>query len=129
MPDDQSLAIITSRSGRKIYVEVSSAAPLVLREEGPGFAPAGAREVLEECFESLEEAIDSTCEIIFDGVTRIATKVKPSKVTSEFALELGTEGKVWFVAKGSVKACIKVTVEWNLSQNSSLEKSSTTFER
>jgi Trypsin-co-occurring domain 1 len=120
MPDDQRLALITSGTGRKVYVEVSSAAQPILRQGGPGFAPAGAGAALEECFESLEQAIDSTCEIIFDGVTRMAKRASPSKVSSEFSFELGAEGKIWFLAKGNVKATIKVTVEWDLAHGSSL---------
>lgn len=113
--DDRRLTAISSRTGRKVYVEISSSAQPLLREGGAGFAPAGA---MDECFESLEEAIDSTCEIVFEGVARMAKRAAPSKVSSEFSFELGAEGRVWFVAKGNVKATIKVKVEWDLAKTS-----------
>lgn len=112
MSDGRRLAIVTSGTGKKVYVEVSSASPPTLIEEEPGFAPASAGAVLTECFESLEETIDNTCEMILEGITRMAKRATPSKVTAELSFELGGEGNIWFVAKSNAKAAIKVTVEW-----------------
>lgn len=44
----------------------------------------------------------------------------PSKVTLEFGLQAGGETGVPFVTKGTAQANVKVTIEWNLSQNQKL---------
>ncbi len=46
----------------------------------------------------------------------MAKRAAPSKVNAEFSVELGGEGKIWFVAKGSAKATIKVSIEWDLKK-------------
>lgn len=40
----------------------------------------------------------------------------PSKVIMEFGLQAGGESGIPFVTKGSAQANVKVTIEWDLSQ-------------
>jgi Trypsin-co-occurring domain 1 len=48
------------------------------------------------------------------GITGVQN---PSKVTLEFGLQTGGETGIPFVTKGTAQANVKVTIEWDLSQN------------
>jgi hypothetical protein len=62
--------------------------------------------------------------MILEGVARMAKRATtPSKVSAELSLELGGEGKIWFIAKGNAKAAVKISVEWDLGNNHELVKS------
>jgi hypothetical protein len=55
--------------------------------------------------------------IVLDTVQKSMTDLRtPSKVTMEFGLQAGGESGIPFVTKGSAQANVKVTIEWDLSQ-------------
>ncbi len=55
--------------------------------------------------------------IVLDTVQKSMTDLRsPSKVTMEFGLQAGGETGVPFVTKGTTQANVKVTIEWDLSQ-------------
>lgn len=113
MAGQRIIRIVDDTQGRKLLVEVTpeaevtgAPAPSTSEDE---FRPVGAREKVEHFTNTLSGLISDTTGAIIDGIERIS---RPSKVQVEFGVELGAEGTVWFVAKGSVNSTIKVSIEW-----------------
>lgn len=62
--------------------------------------------------------IEGYTEILLEAVQAgSVNKLTPSKVTMEFGIQAGGETGVPFVTKGTAQANVKVTVEWDLRQN------------
>ena len=120
MPSERTVQMLTDSSGRRIFVEVSDTSGPVSAAGSAGYTPATS---LVEQFQSLEDAIDNTCNVVLAGITRLAKASAPSKVSAEFAFELGAQGKVWFIAQGSAKAAVKLTLDWDLERAPSLKTS------
>lgn len=113
MAGHRTIQVVEDAQGRKLLVEVTSEAEIT-RAPAPDagddeFRPVGAREEVEKFTNTLSGLISNTTEAILDGIERIS---RPSKVQVEFGVELGAEGTVWFVAKGSINSTIKVSIEW-----------------
>lgn len=113
MAGQRTIQVVKDEQGRKLLVEVTREAEVAGPPAPVGsedeFQPVGAREKMENFTNTLSGLISNTTGAILDGIERIS---RPSKVQVEFGVELGAEGSIWFVAKGSVNSTIKVSIEW-----------------
>ena len=112
MAGERIVKLIEDAKGRKLLVEVSQAevGGLVKQDGEPGlFRPVNAGDQVEKFTNTLSTLISDTMSAVLDGIDEITS---PSKVQVEFGVELGAEGQVWFIAKGSVSSTIKVAIEW-----------------
>jgi hypothetical protein len=123
MPDKRAVKFIEDDQGRKLLVEVSESEEIEIIDDGNKrkgeFKPASVAD-FKEYANSLTELISNTTEAILSSVA-LPKVDPPSKVQAEFGVELGGEGKIWFVAKGSAKATIKVSLEWDNLRQSNAE--------
>lgn len=112
MPTERTVKVVEDAKGRKLLVEVTPGADVAAAPAGGGdneFQPVGAGGKLQNFTNTLSSLISDTTGAILDGIEAIS---RPSKVQVEFGVELGAEGSVWFVAKGSLNSTIKVAIEW-----------------
>jgi|ERR1043166_266685 hypothetical protein len=119
MESQRAVKIIEDQQGRKLVVEVTGDAPVVGAvapiDNLDLFRPVGAEGKIKKFTNTLSDLISDTTSAIMDGIEKVA---HPSKVQVEFGIELGAEGEVWFIAKGSVSSTIKVSIEWERLKDS-----------
>ena len=110
---------IIGSDGEKIYIQYDDA-------DSDELQAVGYIDDIRERSERLQKMMISTVRnysgLILNSVKQGITDKAPSKVTMEFGLQAGGETGVPFVTKGSAQANVKVTIEWNLSQEESLQK-------
>jgi hypothetical protein len=108
------LTEIEGPDGEKIYIQYDE-------EESDELQAVGYIDDIQERTERFKTTMVSTVrgysKIVLDTVQKSMTDLRtPSKVTMEFGLQAGGESGIPFVTKGSAQANVKVTIEWNLSQ-------------
>ncbi len=108
------LTAIEGPDGEKIYIQYDE-------EESDELQAVGYIDDIQERTERFKTTMVSTVrgysKIVLDTVQKSMTDLRtPSKVTMEFGLQAGGESGIPFVTKGSAQANVKVTIEWNLSQ-------------
>lgn len=87
-------------------LDLTTETPVQVTAEGEAFWPGRSREVdLGMLRSQLEEIRDAILPIAGPGAEAGSFGLQ----TLEFDLTIGAEGKIWFVAKGSVEASIKLT--------------------
>jgi hypothetical protein len=87
-------------------LDLTTESPVQVTAEGEAFWPGTAREVdLGKLRTQLEEIRDAILPIAEPGGQAGGFGLQ----SLEFDLTIGAEGKIWFVAKGSVEASIKLT--------------------
>ena len=110
---------IIGSDGEKIYIQYDDA-------DSDELQAVGYIDDIRERSERLQKMMISTVRnysgLILNSVKQGITDKAPSKVTMEFGLQAGGETGVPFVTKGSAQANVKVTIEWNLSQEESPQK-------
>ncbi|MDZ8263043.1 CU044_2847 family protein [Nostoc sp. ChiQUE01b] len=110
---------IIGSDGEKIYIQYDDA-------DSDELQAVGYVDDIRERSERLQKMMISTVRnysgLILNSVKQGITDKAPSKVTMEFGLQAGGETGVPFVTKGSAQANVKVTIEWNLSQEESPQK-------
>ncbi|MEH1861115.1 MAG: CU044_2847 family protein [Nostoc sp.] len=110
---------IIGSDGEKIYIQYDDA-------DSDELQAVGYIDDIQERSERLQKMMISTVRnysgLILNSVKQGITDKAPSKVTMEFGLQAGGETGVPFVTKGSAQANVKVTIEWNLSQEESPQK-------
>jgi hypothetical protein len=108
------LTAIEGPDGEKIYIQYDE-------EESDELQAVGYIDDIQERTERFKTTMVSTVrgysKIVLDTVQKSMTDLRtPSKVTMEFGLQAGGESGIPFVTKGTAQANVKVTLEWNLSQ-------------
>ncbi|MEH2084454.1 MAG: CU044_2847 family protein [Nostoc sp.] len=110
---------IIGSDGEKIYIQYDDT-------DSDELQAVGYIDDIRERSERLQKMMISTVRnysgLILNSVKQGITDKAPSKVTMEFGLQAGGETGVPFVTKGSAQANVKVTIEWNLSQEESPQK-------
>ncbi|RAM49332.1 MAG: hypothetical protein C6Y22_23595 [Hapalosiphonaceae cyanobacterium JJU2] len=109
---------ILAPDGSEIYIQYDV-------EESTQLQAVGAPDPIEDIAkrterfkESLVTTINGYSQILLDSVQQgVNGLTKPNKVTLEFGLQMGGEAGIPLVAKGTAQANVKVTIEWNLSNN------------
>jgi Trypsin-co-occurring domain 1 len=97
----------SSASEKVIYIEVQDTRGMVVPQ-------ADAREFAKLTDERLREVAETARSTANALVTRLTEFSKrPSKVGLEFGIGVGGEAGVPFVAKGTVQAQFKVSIEWS----------------
>jgi hypothetical protein len=114
MDTQRMVKVVEDAKGRKLLVEISRDAEVVgITKQGGDdedlFEAVSVSDKVVEFTSSLSTLISDTTAAILDGIEKIA---QPSKIQVEFGVDLGAEGGVWFIAKGSINSTIKVSIEW-----------------
>lgn len=110
--DNRMVSIVEDSKGRKLLVEVSQAEIGGIVRKDPDkqlFEAVSAKDQLNKFTNTLSTLISDTTAAVLEGVEAIS---QPSKMTVEFGVDLGAEGGVWFISKGSINSTIKVSIEW-----------------
>ncbi|NMG20655.1 CU044_2847 family protein [Brasilonema bromeliae] len=112
------ITTILAPDGSKIYIQYDVEESTQLRAVG---APDPIEDIArrtERFKKSLVTTINGYSQILLDSVQQgVNDLTKPNKVTLEFGLQMGGEAGIPLVAKGTSQANVKVTIEWNLSNN------------
>ncbi|MDM3844072.1 MAG: CU044_2847 family protein [Aphanizomenon gracile PMC638.10] len=106
---------ILTPDGEKIYIQYDEA-------DSDELQAVAYIDDIKEGTEKLQKAMISTVKgysqmvisSVKDGLNDV---LAPTKVTMEFGLQAGGETGIPFVTKGTAQANVKVTIEWDLSQN------------
>jgi len=98
---------VSSASEKVIYIEIQDTRGMVVPQ-------ANAVEFSKLTDEKLAEIADTARNTANALVTRLTEFAKrPSKVSLEFGIGVGGEAGIPFVAKGTVQAQFKVSIEWS----------------
>lgn len=108
---------ILAPNGSEIYIQYDVEESTQLRARGAN--PIGDIATRTEQFkESLVTTVNGYSQILLDSVQQgVNGLTNPNKVTLEFGLQMGGEAGIPWVTKGTAQANVKVTIEWNLSNN------------
>ncbi|MEM7554350.1 MAG: CU044_2847 family protein [Cyanobacteria bacterium P01_A01_bin.84] len=113
-----SLMKILAPDGSEIYIQYDE-------EESDELEAVGFVDDIAERTERFKSAINSTikgyAETMLDTIRSSLTKDHaPNRVRLEFGLQAGGETGVPFVTKGTTKANVKITIEWDLNKEQSI---------
>ncbi|MBW4625553.1 MAG: hypothetical protein KME49_08625 [Brasilonema octagenarum HA4186-MV1] len=112
------ITTILAPDGSEIYIQYDVEENDELRAVGAQDPIAALAERTERFKKSLVTTINGYSQILLDSVQQgVNGLTKPNKVTLEFGLQMGGEAGIPLVAKGTSQANVKVTLEWNLSNN------------
>jgi NTP-dependent ternary system trypsin peptidase co-occuring protein len=104
---------IQAPDGSEIYIQYDE------RDSNEFYAVGITDDILERTRrfqESVEKIVEGYALVVLDKVQKGLEKgPKPSKVNLEFGIQAGGEAGLPFVAKGTIDANIKVSLEWQMS--------------
>jgi Trypsin-co-occurring domain 1 len=76
-------------------------------------SPSDAAKKAVEIAEQFTSSIQTFCAGVIDSFTALGERMRPTKATVEFGINISVEGNV-YVVKGTGEASVKIVAEWDL---------------